>query len=58
MQRKKDEIRNKWKKRLKERAETLFPSMEVGKDDADALLIANYKRIKDEEILSAEQNKS
>jgi len=36
------ETRSQWKKRLRQRAQELFPKHKIVADNADALLIANY----------------
>lgn len=43
----KGEAQNKWKNRLKARAQELFPAQKVTLDVADALLIAEYGRLKE-----------
>lgn len=42
MKKDKNENRTQWKKRLKEKAQQLFPDYKVRTNTADAILIANY----------------
>lgn len=42
MQREKGEKKHNWKSRLWNKAKELFPNDSIGKEEADAVLIANY----------------
>jgi Holliday junction resolvasome RuvABC endonuclease subunit len=44
MKKDKDEAKSDWKKRLRQRAEMLYPDVKITADTADSLLIANYCR--------------
>jgi crossover junction endodeoxyribonuclease RuvC len=44
MKKEKSETKLQWKKRLKQRAEQLYPDVKIKTDIADSMLIANYVR--------------
>ena len=44
MKRDKNETKNVWKKRLRQKAQELFPTADISAETADAILIAEYAR--------------